>query len=77
MADKATDLVVSYTVQSAGNCPGYERLQEALNAGYRVVDLVATPISPGGGSTGFGAVSVTVLLTTAPGDCPYHRRGKG
>ncbi len=63
MAGKGTDQVISYTVHSSGKLTGYEELQEALVEGYRVVDVLPTPTTVGGGGSGFGAVVVTVILT--------------
>ena len=62
-----TDVVVNYTVMFSGvaepSQAEYQRLQEALKNGYRVTDCISTPAAPGGGSSGTGFVSVTVILT--------------
>ncbi len=62
--DKAHDLVISY-------CVAYNRvleethkpLQDALDNGYRVIDITSTPIPVGGAGSGISGAIVTVLLT--------------
>ena len=73
MADKATDLVISYSVHYDGSVHGNESLEKALAEGYRVVDVISTAATLGGESTGCGHCVVTVLLTDAKSSIEYCR----
>jgi hypothetical protein len=61
MPYKSNDVVVSYVVQADGKTPGSEKVDGALDEGYRVVDIITSAITPGGGN--IAATSVTVLLS--------------
>ena len=75
MADKAKDLVISYAVQYGKiDETAYPQLQQALDNGYRVVDVIATPQTVGGGGGGYGPVIVTVLLSAAGTLSEYWRK---
>jgi hypothetical protein len=63
MDKKATDLVISYVVSYRGDMLGHERLQAALESGYRVIDVFTNPNTVGGGGNSIGDVVVTVVLT--------------
>jgi hypothetical protein len=65
MAEKAKDLVTSYSVITGGKLIGHEELQKALEDGYRVVDVIPTPAATAGTSS--GAVVVTVVLSNGNG----------
>lgn len=60
-----TDAVVSYVVGAKGTTGEYERLQDLLKKGYRVLDVRSDAAASGGSSSGSGFVAVTVVLTTA------------
>jgi hypothetical protein len=63
-ASKANDLVISYLVHHADvDEKAHRQLQEALEAGYRVVDLLSTAATVGGTCSGHGSVVVTAYLT--------------
>lgn len=73
MADKATDLVISYAVRYDGTVKdSYAPLQKALDDGYRVIDVFTNAASSGGASNSPGTVVVTVLLTSGK-DSAYWR----
>ena len=76
MADSANDLVISYVVHANGKTPGSDVLQAALDKGYRVADVLMTPVTPGGAGTGYGHTTVTVVLTNQYNAFLYHQ-GKG
>jgi hypothetical protein len=67
------DLVLSYVVSHRGPAEGdYQKVQEALASGYRVVDVLTNEMPPGPSSAGLGAVCVTVILTQqSPVTLPY------
>jgi hypothetical protein len=72
--NEPTDLIITYTVEHSGvvATSGYERLQDALARGYRVVDILT---SQSQASSGF--IAVTVLLarnSSAPGQRTLYRR---
>ena len=75
MADKANDLVISYTVDSQGNLGNYEPLQNALESGYRVVDMFTDATGAGGHSNQIGSVTVTVLLSAPSVEMVYQGGG--
>ena len=65
------DLVLSYVVTDQGvrsqsgassHMIQNSQIEGALKEGYRVIDIISTPI-PGGQSTTGGGVAVTVLLS--------------
>jgi hypothetical protein len=73
MAEKATDLVMSYIVHPTGKVENHEGLQKALAEGYRVVDVFLTPMQVGGEGSNIGSVVVTVLLSTDHRGSGYRR----
>jgi hypothetical protein len=68
MTNKFTsqDLIISYTVSGTGDLSDeYAKIQEALNAGYRIVEIISTAQNVGGNSGSNGArggTCITVLL---------------
>lgn len=64
-AGKPKDLVITYSVTSGGanECP---ELAGALEAGYRVVDIVSTPAST------FVSVTVFLVQFNAPSSTKLH-----
>jgi hypothetical protein len=72
---KAKDLVISYAISGAGKVANHDALQQALDDGYRVVDVFATPADSGGGN-GIGSVVVTVLLSLPGEGTAYRGKGK-
>lgn len=77
--DTCLDLVITYAVSgtrgtiedAAGE---HAKLLQALADGYRVVDVIATPVTPGGGSSISGYVCVSVVLTKAAQGLVYKFR---
>ena len=67
MASRDADVILSYSVSSAGitrkKSEEYARLTDLLADGYRVVDVLTTPAGGGGSSTTPGLVVVTVFMT--------------
>ncbi len=58
------DLVISYTVDEDGKLSAeYPKLKTALESGYRVIEIISTPL-PVGGQGKQGGVCITVLLLT-------------
>ena len=51
MAGQASDLVLSYCVPE-GVPQDHKAIADALEEGYRVLDVIQTPVTPGGGSNG-------------------------
>ena len=76
MADKSKDLVITYVVIINGGTPGSDKVQKALDDGYRVLDIIATPVAVGGSSASPGFCAVTVLLTTDAKSSNYNLRSK-
>jgi hypothetical protein len=68
-----SDLVLSYVVTHRGPAEGdYQKVQEALARGYRVVDVLTNEMTAGPASAEMGAVCVTVVLTQhSPVTLPY------
>jgi hypothetical protein len=58
MAD-SSDLVLTYTVLANGDVKNDNKLNEALDNGYRVIDVIVTPAAAGQQAATF----VTVVLT--------------
>ena len=61
MADKPTDVAISYVVQANSVAAGLDLLQRAPGEGYRVVDLFMTSGAPSGADSASGHAIVTVL----------------
>jgi len=77
MANKSVDLVISYIVNSGQvDARSYKPLQDALEEGYRVLDILPTA-AMAGGSASFGTVVVTVLLTMTGQGSAYGDRLPG
>jgi hypothetical protein len=67
-----TDLVLSYVVGSQGVLHDSDReLKAALAKGYRVLDVITTPLEVGPASAAHGRICVTVVLTQNTGFLPY------
>ena len=62
MADKATDVAISYVVPADSVASGLDLLQKAPGEGCRVVDLFLTSGTPGGPDSSSGHAVVTVLV---------------
>jgi hypothetical protein len=62
--------VFSYVMDPGGNILGdnHAKLMDALSHGYKVVDIVAVPIS-GGNSVGY--TSITILVNLGHSGDPY------
>ena len=63
---QAKDLVISYGVTIFGPTEGMLAVQQALEKGYRVVEIISTPM--GGGACTNAGVAITVLLSHQTGD---------
>lgn len=74
------EMLITYVVGYQKHAEGaeYKRLQQALADGWKVVDIITAPLSPGGGGTSIGFVSITVLLDspTAAGPSFYAPKRK-
>jgi hypothetical protein len=67
MTNKFTspDLIISYTVDNSGTLSSeYSRIQEALDTGYRIIEIISTAQHVGGNSSNGtrGGTCITVLL---------------
>jgi hypothetical protein len=74
MADKSdpTDLVLTLLAYAAGKKLDDQEVRDALAKGYRVLDVIHTPVPPGAESNTSGSVLVSVVLTLQPDTCPYN-----
>jgi hypothetical protein len=67
------DLVVSYVMGDHGVLHDTDReLKEALARGYRVLDVITTPMEVGAASAAHGHICVTVVLTQNTDFLPYR-----
>jgi hypothetical protein len=55
MADRPHDCVLTHVVDQNGKAVGRQDLDDALKAGYRVIEVLCTPVA--------NCVFVTVVLT--------------
>jgi hypothetical protein len=66
------DLVLSYVMGSQGVLHDSDReLKEALAKGYRVLDVITTPMEVGPNSAAHARICVTVVLTQNSAFLPY------
>jgi hypothetical protein len=73
MAEIPHDLVFSYTVHRRCKTPKFfEPIQEALEKGYRIVDVIPCAASIRSDRDVGGDVVVTVVLTRDRGGLAYH-----
>lgn len=64
MAEPSKDLILSYVVHTqGGHINHHEGIVEALDKGYRIVDVIQTQAAVGGSAGSYGAVVVTVVLS--------------
>jgi hypothetical protein len=72
------DLVTTYVVADKGIVKGTDaELKEALTKGYRVLDVIASPIAPGGESTVPGQMAITVVLSSVKSPIAFPYKGAG
>ncbi|HYT90991.1 MAG TPA: hypothetical protein VEL76_19930 [Gemmataceae bacterium] len=64
---KPRNLVLSYTIARDGEVKNHEPIQQALEAGYEVADLISVAVEGGANSPGFAAVTVVLTLDHAAG----------
>lgn len=76
MADaEQEDLVATYHVDVNGVVhESYAPVKKALESGYRVIDVIQTPTSPGGSSSFSGLIAVTVVMTKSNNNAYASRR---
>ena len=63
MADRPHDCVLTHVVDPSGKVLGRQELDDALKAGYRVIEVLCTPAANG--------VFVTVVLTHDEAESAY------
>jgi hypothetical protein len=55
MANRPHDRVLTHVVDMSGKASGRKELDDAVNEGYRIIEVICTPAA--------GSVFVTVVLT--------------